>query len=440
MFNIKNVPLIKKLFGNVKDNDNSQLFSLNFNNPLASGNYQLNTNQYTVPTKELKNFYKGIAASCIDFRGENVAKANPMVVRQVTQTRTSELDQHKFMNVLRNPNPYMSFDSILEYTSKQMDIYGNSYWYIVYNKLNEPLYIYTLPSDEMEIYCDKRTGAPLNYVRKFNSNGISQTTTYEASEIIHYKTYNPFSQHYGLSIIQKGIVELTKYNMLSLYQTAFLNNDGTPKMAISGTKRKSQEDFERLQKQYKSEHSGALNGGNNILWLEQGQTVTPIQMSMKDMDYINSATYTEQQLMKIFRVPSSALGTGDSTNKSTAQVNMITFYHSVIQPILTNISGTLNLFIRNVYSDPKLSINFELPLPTDPADTLKETTLLLNSGAISLNEARSIYNYDTEPQYDKPISKTITTQPNTDTGGNTNDTPTQDRNATDGNTSNNTNI
>ncbi len=359
---------------------------------------QSNSNIPYLTQKEQRDYYQGLISSCIDFRANSLKKALPILYSYYNQTQYKELDNHPFIDLIRKPNDYYSFSKLLEYISKSLDIYGNSYFYVPKTKLKQPFQIYSLPAEEMQVKIDN-AGFPIGYIRTIETipSKVTKEILFNADEIIHFKTYNPHNQYYGLSVIQKAAI-LTDIDLgLSQYQSNLLKNDGIGKGFITGGKRVSQEDLERLQEHHAKKYSGVANAGKTQ-FLFDGMQYQAIQQTPKDLDYIESRRLTEMSICRIFQVPPSALGDGGTTNKSTAQINQETFHFNVIQPILSDIAGQLSLFLKQAYKDNNIFIEFNLPLPKDRSADLEENTLLVNSGAMPLNELRKVYKYDALPE------------------------------------------
>lgn len=362
---------------------------------------------YNIPSltlKEQRDYYQGLVASCIDFRANSIKKGYGILYNYTNQTDTPELNSHLFIDLMRKPNSFYSFSKLLEYTAKSLDIYGNAYWYIPKTRLGQPYEIYSLPADEMQVLIDSN-GTPIGYERIIETipNNINKVIKYNADEIIHYKTYNPNSVYYGLGIIQKAAIAIGIDLNLGQYQSNLLKNDAVPKGYIEGGRRVSQEDLERLQEHHSKKYAGVSNAGK-MQFLFEGMKYNQLQSTPKDLDFIESKKFTRQEILDTFQVPSSALGTGDSTNKSTAAINIQTFYHNVITPILSDIGDQLSLFIKQSYKDNNIFIKFILPLPKDREMELKENDMMIRYGVISLNEARTFYKYDMKPEYEKPYT------------------------------------
>ena len=355
---------------------------------------------------QMKYYYQGLIATCTDLRAESVSQALITLYKYDNQKTLVPVNWHPFIDIMRRPNVSfedLSFNDILEYTCKSLDIFGNAYWYIPFGKANKPAEIWVMPSDEMQIYKINEFGQPQSYVRSFVSPKDRHQVKQEidAKFIIHFKTFNPYSQHYGLGIIQKSMLQLNVNNQLSNYQYNLLKRGGIPHIVLENTLDRSPEDAEAVSDTYFNKYGGAANSGN-IPMLNPGFKISPISLNPQEMDFIISKRFSKEEILNMFRVPGAALGDGGSTNKSTANINLITFNHSVIRPILQKLAGRLSIYLYKTYKED-IYADFTLPLPSDPEMINKQFTTL---GMIARDAADNPYSLLVLNEYLKTLKIT----------------------------------
>lgn len=329
--------------------------------------------------QQLKSFYTALVATCIDYRAENVAKASIIISKKNPKINKYEpLEWHPFLDLVKRPNltyEDLSFTDILEYYSKSMDIGGNVYWHLpLGGNGKHPAEIYPIPFDEMLINKVNNNGVPIEYKRTYtNLTGKRLVQIIPSNEIEHFKTYNQNSQYYGIGIIEKSIQKLAINNQLSNYQYKLLKKGGIPKLAILNTNELSNDAVEFQNEQYAHKYGGA----QGTIVFNAGYDIKPIQLNPAEMDFIVSSKFSKEETLNMFRVPGSALGDGGGTNKSTAAVNLLSFNHNVIKPILQKLANRLSMYIFKTYGDDVI-VDFILPLPEDPEIVMKQFEIMGN--------------------------------------------------------------
>jgi len=348
------------------------IFVSHINNSL---NPYLNTNVRQMSDEQLKTYYSGFIATCFDLRAEAVSQAQICLYKYDSQKKLVPLEWHPFLDIIRRPNlnyPDLSFAGILDYTSHSNDIFGNGYWYMPGNTENDlPAELWVIPFDEMKICETDEFGVAKTYLRTI-SDPITHKQSkikYDAKYILPFPTYSPYSQHYGMGIIQKSLTHLNINNEASNYQNSLLRKGGILKSVIENSNSTNTLDDEEFEDLFNQKHAGS--NGSPVPMLPPGYTLKPLQISPVDLDLIALKKFSKEEVLNMCRVPASTLGSGDSTNKSTAAVNMIAFNHMVIRPILQRYSGYLSMYLYKRYGEDIL-VEFTLPLPSDPEVTIKQ--------------------------------------------------------------------
>ena len=338
-------------------------------------NGYMNTNIKLLSDDKLKSYYSGFIATCFDLRAEAVSQAQVCLYKYDSQKKLIPLEWHPFLDIIRRPNlnyPDLSFPGILEYTSRSNDIFGNAYWYVPGNTENDlPAELWIIPADELKILETNEYGVAKNYLRTINDPRTHKQTkiVIDAKYILPFPTYSPYSQHYGMGIIQKSLNHLDINNEASNYQISLMKKGGILKSVIENNNTTNTLDDDEFEDLFNQKHAGP--NGNPVPMLPTGYTLKPLQISPVDLDLIALKKFSKEEVLNMCRVPASLLGSGDSTNKSTAAVNMIGFNHMVIRPILQRYSGYLSMYLYKRYNED-IYVEFTLPLPTDPEITLKQ--------------------------------------------------------------------
>lgn len=340
---------------------------------------------------QLINYYSGFIATCFDLRAEAVSQAQICLYKYDKQKHLVPLEWHPFLDIIRKPNlnyPDLSFPSILDYISHSQDIFGNAYLYMPSGADDDkPAELWVIPADEIKVKETDEYGIAQKYIRTL-TNPLTKKQSkveYDAKYILSIPVYSPFSQHYGMGIVQKSLTHLRINEESANYTYSLLKKGGVLKGVMQNESGNSSMDSEQIEELFNQKNSGS--NGNPLPMLPAGYTLKPLQISPVDLDLISLNKFSKEEVLNMCRVPGILLGDGGGTNKSTAGVNMIGFNHSVIRPILQRIAGCLSMYLYKRYGED-IEVEFTLPLPSDPEMQQKQFNTL---GMIAKDAKDNIY-------------------------------------------------
>ena len=147
--------------------------------------------------------------------------------------------------------------------------------------------------------------------------------------------------------------------------------------------------FEEMVQRWREQHQGVNNAARVAIieggkWVETGQKNT-------DMEYEKLRLLTQKEVMFARAMPYAVMVTQD-VNLANADVGMKLFYAGTIRPPLEMAKEAVNLRVLPYLGD-NLTMDFELPVPQDPAlDVFASSTNWL-SGLCTQNQALEAQGY-----------------------------------------------
>lgn len=132
---------------------------------------------------------------------------------------------------------------------------------------------------------------------------------------------------------------------------------------------------------------GGVRGAGKVPLLQDGITFTPTAFSPADMQFLDSAKWSTQEVSRWFGVPVSKLG--DSTTKTNEQENL-NFVTQTIRPLAEKLEAELNFKLLLPQERGKYFFKHDLTeLMRGDMSTLANTsTRLVQWGILNPNEAR----------------------------------------------------
>jgi HK97 family phage portal protein len=277
--------------------------------------------------------------------------------------KPTEVTDSPLLTLWNNPNPMQGQGSFIEAVIAYYCITGNSY--IEKNqpfKNKPPLELWPVRPDRMKIIPDNR-GYPGKY--QYTAAGGKKTWDVDPktlrSDILHWSTFNPLNDWYGMSALEAAQVSMEMNNAGNIWNLSLLKNGASPSGVLQMVADKSnprgsltEEQYSRIKKEFSESYQGARNAGNPLL-LEGGLNWQTISLSPKDMDFLKSKELSAGDIFLIFGVPLEMVGLGQKTFSNYKEARLA-FYEETILPLMDSFRDEMNrdltpLFGENLYLD-----------------------------------------------------------------------------------------
>lgn len=313
--------------------------------------------------------------------------------------KIDEVLDHPFLDLVHSVNPFMNMFELFELLTLHEDLTGNSYWYILDNKLGVPKEIWPIMPQEIKIVPDKNKFIS-GY--KYEKNGLfakKTGLTLSEKEVIHFKHTSPKSYYYGYSPVW-AVKEAYNVGMnVYTYEKALLENGGSLSGTFQTEEELSEFEFERLKLEIKEMFTGAGNAGKAPL-LSNGVKYNPYGLQPKEMSFLKGRTSLKEEI-------ANALGQNlamysQESNRANSDNAFAEFARNAIRPRLKRIEQKINEKIMPLY-DGRLFVAFDNVVPDDVQFKLDERIKHTQFGITSINEERAKLNLDPVPGLEDPI-------------------------------------
>ena len=291
-----------------------------------------------------------------------------------------DIPNHEFEALLRNPNEMDSGMELMQYTTSNYKLNGNSVWWLnKKDRFAKPDEIWTIPFSQIEPVPDKKL-----YISHYNylPGNSKSPLRMETWEIVHFKTYNPNNRFIGLSALESLAVTLRGDNAMRATNTVnYAEHGGAPQSILAFKDYVANESWddikaEKRQAAKKNEMMMLRGVGDGVSWLQRA-------LSSKDMDYIAGL---QQNMTDIFNrmCPGLLAMLDPNANRSSADAARATYddltlwvmMEVVAQKITSDILPAYGLKLRGTFTDPRY-VDRKLQLDEQTAyertHTLEET-------------------------------------------------------------------
>ena len=353
---------------------------------------------------QLKTQYKDWLYTCINAIADEVAGLKFVIKRTDSQNKTESLEEHPLLDLLRNPNEYMSMHEMMLYTALQLNLTGNAYWVILGGSaFSGPTELRPL---SVQNIAQIETDDPLvtNYRYTYKNTRI----VYTPDQIIHFKKINPDNLNTGKSMVEALGDVLSSETKASLFHLYSIDNRAIPGGILTTDQDLSVEELEVLRQQWNRAFAGSANT-QKTAFLNNNTKYQAVSQSPKDLEMLETRDRNQKTIMAVARTSGAILGIQDSSNRATAEANDYTFSKRVIKPQMKLIVEAISHKLLHRYAEGRSSgvikLDFEDPTMPDKAFNLQSLTQSVNRWR-TIDEARAVQGLGPTPGGDKILVQT----------------------------------
>jgi HK97 family phage portal protein len=296
-----------------------------------------------------------------------------------------DVQAHPALELLTRVNPAMSSDDLFLSTQSYLELEGNAFWYVVGNGKGLPSEIWPLNPTQVEV----KPGANFLIDGYVYTNNAGKQVPFKPEEIIHFKRFNPLSQYRGVGTIAAAALAIDSDTYAAEWNRNFFNNSALPAAVLQTDGKLSDEQFARIKASWESKYKGVANAHRTAV-LEGGLKVEKLNISQKDMDFLEQRRFTRDEIMAMFRVPKPVLGITEDVNRANAEATDYVFAKRVVSPRMRFITTTLTEFYLPLFglSTSEYRLWHSDPVPQNKESDLAYKKLALETGLRTRNELR----------------------------------------------------
>ncbi len=298
-----------------------------------------------------------------------------------------KVPDHPLQKLLDSVNPFMNQFDLLESTLGFLGLAGNHYWLLDAFQDGKPTEIYPLNPARIKINGDKK-----KYIRSFtyeSAPGVDKAE-FPPEVILHFKTWNPLDDFYGLAPISAARDASDAMMSADRYNRAFFENAAEPGgiLTTEGTLMETTRD--RIERAWRSLHQGERKA-HRVGILEGGLKWQTTSASHKDMQFPELKRMSREDVLAVYRLPPIMVGVFDEANYSNAREQRAIFWADTMIPWLSKLKSVINERLVKPY-DAGVFADFDLSgveeLHENRKVAAEEDEILTRSGILTINEAR----------------------------------------------------
>ena len=309
-----------------------------------------------------------------------------VVIDAGDRPRTGQRPEGWFLDM---PNPYDSWEELIEMWCFHMILTGNAYWLKdEKDAKGRPQALYPLLPQHVSIVAHP-TEKVDHYLYKINGKEIK----FDREDIIHFKRTHPSSLHYGLGDIEPAEDLFESFINANTLEERFLANgaqvSGVLSREVNDGEDIDDDDWEALKDKFNAEYSGKKNAGKTA-FLNGKWSYTKLGLTMAEMQQLEKEKWTIEQIFINHGVPLSVAGIEGAANFATSRQDEINFRRMTCVPMLDILVGKLNSEEWFDVNGRGVEIAYELSGLIDVEQIVKDYKPLVDVGAMTPNELREL--------------------------------------------------
>jgi HK97 family phage portal protein len=335
--------------------------------------------------------------ACVRRLSETVAALPLRLYKLGANNQPEMVDRHPILDLLDRPGRFWSGCEFIERIVASMALDGQ-FWVFADNgtdgqSLSPARLVELRPvrSQFVRVISD-----PASIIKGYSYEAGGRKMMFSPEFFIHGKTFNPYDDYYGLPPILVGENPILMQYYLDTWNKNFFRNSARPDgflvapgpMPLHPTVKKANLDA------FNEAFGGSLNA-HKVALLDGGMTWQAATAAAKDMEFINLAKLSREQVAAIWNMPPVMLGIFEYANYANSEQQLVIYYNYTIRPLAASVADALNQGLVWTWFDPskELWLEFDLSdlevLQEDALRRANEDSTLVRAGILTINDARA---------------------------------------------------
>jgi HK97 family phage portal protein len=302
-----------------------------------------------------------------------------------------EKDKKHIVNYLENvrPNPWMTAFTLKKAAMMQALLHGCAYIAIFFSNDGKPKELHLLSSKNTMVVREATDGT-----RYYDTSINGKLWSFHQDSIIElpWLTYDGKT---GVGLLSSMKETLSTDYAEQQYAGKFYANGARLSGVVEVGQSLSEPNKEKVRSQFEEKYGGLTNAFR-VGVLDLGMKYTPLGISQKDAQFIESRDFNVEEVSRFTGVPLHKLMTGKQSYNSNEQ-NALEYVVDTLMPIVTlwEQEKTYKLFLdRELQNGYYLKINMAAELRGDNAARATFYETMFRNGFKSINDVRELEDDD----------------------------------------------
>ena len=350
-------------------------------------------NQGTYDTDPIKNdadalkSYSGWVYACVSTISQDVRSSSWNVWEKAGASRDDwkPLDEPRLPSVLLRPNATETWGDLIELTQVHLDLAGRAFWHLITNGPGgNVIGIQSINPDWISkaVYNDART----QLIGWELAASGTRREVLPAEDVVLFRYPDPIDPTGGISPIRAVAMSADMDTYSRAYAASHLRNHAQPTGILTTENELTRDQATTLADAWRETHAGT----DRIQVLGKGAQFQTLSAHIKDLEFLNLARVSRDQILAAYHVPASKLGLVEDASRANGEESDRVYSSLCLGPRLRRYHEPITLRVL-----PRLGLDpsrfcFEFD-PVEVADKTFErdaAQAAFQAGAITLDEYR----------------------------------------------------
>lgn len=326
--------------------------------------------------------------ACVSILASDFAKLPIRHFRLGPDGGKTTLTNTGLARIFRRPNFYMTKTDLLLRLMESLLLYGNAYWFVVYNGRGEPdelwplnprrVWPYIAPDGEVWYRISDDDFVDLDDYR------IEQLVP--ARHVLHHRIISLTHPLIGVTPLHAAASSAATGQRILIQSESFFRRASQPSGLITVPGALRQPTVERLRALWAAAYSGANVGRTAIL--DNGARWEPLGMTAADSQLIDQLRFTIEDVARVYRVPPFLLGDMAKASYRNAEQMMRAYYAQTLSSYINSLEDRINAFFDLARYSEGVEMDAESLLRTDFEARINGYSRAILGGIMTPNEVR----------------------------------------------------
>ena len=300
-----------------------------------------------------------------------------------------EIYDDPFLDLIERPNDIQTQKEFWKLSIAYYLLAGEAFWYLERESENAvPSAMINMRPDCVTILFSADKKSIIGY--EFSqSNG--EVLSIKAEDVLHIKNIDPIDPIRGVGVVRPATSRITTEREASKHQSNTFKTQGRPDIVVFSENELTEEAIEDAQAKW-AKKFGSDKGSQLGMFGNGVKSLQVINTSPKEMDFINTQAFLRDDILASLHIP-KAMVTSDDVNLANSKTARINYIKEACLPVLDVFLDIINNKLLNDMDQDRF-VTYENPVNEDREMLLKEAKELKEAGIITIDEARSLMNYD----------------------------------------------
>jgi HK97 family phage portal protein len=326
--------------------------------------------------------------ACVRILAEAIAGLPLHVYRYRHDGSKERVPLHPLYRLLHDePNAEMTSFVFRETLMSHLLIYGNAYAQIIRNGRGQPVALYPLLPNKMDV---NRKGGEIvyTYYRDLEERGKGGTVTLRREDVLHIPGLG-FDGLVGYSPIAMAKNAIGMALATEEYGAAFFKNGANPGGVLEhpGVIK----DAERVKENWYNAYGGSGNA-HRVAVLEEGMKFTAIGIPPEQAQFLETRKFQINEIARIFRVPPHMVGDLEKSSFSNIEQQSLEFVKYTLDPWVVRWEQSLmqSLLLPAEKSGVFVKFNLDGLLRGDYQSRMQGYSVGIQNGFYCVNDVRAL--------------------------------------------------